>query len=223
MRLSDYNRTAERKGVEPQYLVAVVTVHGMNTRGAWQKKIVPDLEDNGIGHVPVDFGTVRFGSILPGKREDVAQKIVDAVLRNKPRCRTSGIIAHSFATLCLGDALQRNPDLKIERICLFGSIMCRRFPWRSLQKQGQFELVLNETCRRDCWVHLAPLVPGWGAGRSGCYGFLEGGGSVYNCPYEWTSHSRLATQVHCLKTWIPFLLQGSLPASCAASAEVSSL
>ena len=145
----------------------------------------------------------------------MAQDIVDAVLRNKLRCRTSGIIAHSFGTLCLRDALQGNPDLEIERICLIGSIMHRRFPWRKLQEQGQFQLVLNETCRRDWWVHVAPLVPGWGAGRSGCYGFLDAGASVYDCPYYWTRHSGLATRLHCEKTWVPFLLDGSLPASCA--------
>ena len=212
MKLQDYNKSAEEIGATPQYRGAVVTVHGMNTHAPWQKNITPVLQDAAVRHKPVDYGFLQCRALWPRTQHDVASKIIDAVEEQRhvvPLLRPS-IIAHSFGTLCLGYALRRNPSLKLQRICLFGAILHRRFPWRQMEKHAQFEAVLNETCLSDPWPKIAGFVM-YRAGTSGCYGFLNNGTSVHNCPYDSSGHSNLGSAIHCKETWLPFLLDGQLP------------
>ena len=212
--LNDYNSFAEKRGAKAQYRGTVVTVHGMKTRGVWQKDISPVLQDAALRHHPVDYGYLLFGVLLPRIQDAVANKIVRAIDEQQHAVPSGphGVIAHSFGTLCLGRALQRNPSLRLGRICLFGAIMPRDFPWQVIKKHAQYESVLNETCGRDPWPRTAAKYLSWaGAGASGCDGFLEEGASVYECPYTWTGHSRLGTKLHCENTWLPFLLDGSRP------------
>lgn len=212
MKLNDYNKSAERVGGAPQYRGAVVTVHGMYTHGPWQKNITPILQDAAVRHRPVDYGFTVCRALWPRTRDDVAGKIIDAVQEQRqvvPNLRP-GIIAHSFGTLCLGWALEGNPSLKVERICLFGTILRRRFPWPQLEKHEQYEAVLNETCHKDPWPKIARYVF-CNAGESGCYGFLDKGTFVHDCPYDSTGHSNLGSALHCQETWLPFILDGRLP------------
>ena len=214
MKLSKFNLIAEELGVRAQYRGAVVTVHGMKTRGAWQKKISTVLQDAALRHEPLDYGSLIIGSFFPRSRDAVANQLVSAVTKQQKVVPHGphGIIAHSFGTLCLGRALKSNPSLRLGRICLFGGILHRNFPWKKIRERGQFDAVLNESCSQDPWPRCASLLLFWtGAGASGRYGFLEQACSVYECPYDWTGHSQLGTVVHCQNTWLPFLLRGKLP------------
>lgn len=218
MKLEDYNRSAEAIGATPQYRGAVITIHGMNTHGPWQKNITPVLQDAAVRHRPVDYGFTRLRALWPYTKEEVARKIIQAVQEQRravPGLRP-GVVAHSFGTLCLGYALQCNPSLKLQRVCLFGGILRRRFPWSQLEKHGQFEAVLNETCRKDPWPKIARYLL-HRAGASGCYGFLHRTQSVHECPYDRTGHSNLGTALHCEETWLPFILEGRLPAHAGTS------
>ena len=214
MNLNDYNESAEELGVPPQYRGTVVTVHGMGTRGAWQKHISSALQDAALRHEPVDYGYFLINVLMPSSRDTVANKIVTEVVKQQaavPR-GPHGVIAHSYGTLCLGHALKRNPSLRLGRICLFGAILPTNFPWRSIRDRGQYDAVMNETCDRDQWPRRASRYLCWaGAGAAGCDGFAEQGSSIYECPYDWTGHSKLGTPLHCENTWIPFLLYGILP------------
>ena len=214
MNLSDYNALAEELRSKPQYRGTVVTVHGMNTRGAWQKRVSSSLQDAALRHEPVDYGHLLVGVLLPRMQDRVARQIVAAAneqwlaVPDGPH----GVIAHSFGTLCLGRALKCNPSLRLSRICLFGAILPTDFPWHAIRNRAQYESVLNESCDRDPWPRCAARYLAWaGAGAAGCDGFLQRGASVYECPYDWTGHSQLGTALHCKQTWIPFLLDGALP------------
>ena len=218
MNLSDYNRFAEKVGTRPQYRGTVITVHGMKTRGAWQKDISPVLQDAAVRHEPVDYGYVLVKVRLRWKQETVANQIVTAAMEQQRAVPDGphGIIAHSFGTLCLGRALKRNPSLMLGRICLFGSILPTNFPWRVIREREQYDSILNEICDEDPWPRCASRCLWWaGAGASGCDGFVESGASVNECPYDWTGHSQLGTRLHCQQTWLPFLLHGVLPPACA--------
>ena len=128
-------------------------------------------------------------------------------------------LRHSFGTLCLGRALQRNPSLRLARICLFGAILPPTFPWSTIRQRAQYESVLNETCTDDPWPRRADRYLFWtGAGPSGCDGFLEGEPSVHNCPYDWTGHSGLASRP-ALYTHLASLFARRPPASRLSTVE----
>jgi len=215
VRLDEYNRIAEElpDGL-PDYRGAVLSVHGMNTWGPWQKHISPVLQDYSIRHIPVDYGYQILRVIRPLTNrllQLVVEKIVDAFKAHQHLGLPTAAIGHSFGTLSIGTALQWTPELVLPRIVTFGSILPCEFPWRRLMERGQVSRVLNETCQRDGWPRRARL---WisGAGPSGCDGFTREP-FIDQEEYEWTDHSRLATEMHCRRVWIPFIL--GVPRNCA--------
>jgi hypothetical protein len=208
VRLDDYNRIAlETSGARPIYRGAVLSIHGMNTYGPWQKVINTSLQDNFLRHVPVDYGYQIRRVTWPftgGLLREVAEKIVAAYQDHERHALRVGAIGHSFGSLAIGAALRWNPDLNFPRIILFGSILPRSFPWDDLLAGGQVEKILHETCHIDPWPRIAPIFIA-GSGASGCYGFRPTRAWVNERAYGWTEHSRLATSLHCSKVWVPFL------------------
>lgn len=214
MDLTDYNERAARLGVLPEYRGTVTSIHGINTLGHWQREISTELQDAALRYHQINYGIIRLKMLW--WQQSVAEMIVEALHEQEDKWPSGphGVIAHSFGTLCLGHALQRNPGLRVlKRICLFGAILPRDFPWRELRERHQYESVLNETCRGDKWARLARYLP-LKTGPSGCDGFLDAEPYVYNCPTEWTGHSGLGSRAQCRGTWLPFLLKGALPPSC---------
>jgi hypothetical protein len=207
VKLSDYNRTAEEiSGARPAFLAAAISVHGINTLGPWQKRINTALADNFIRHFQVDYGFHLHRAMRPftrGLLREVTEKIVTAYQDQRRWNLESCAIGHSFGTLSIGSALEWNPDLILDRVITFGSILPRSFPWRALVERGQVRSILNETCRLDPWVRCAPLIIA-GAGASGCHGFTQEP-FIEQREYGWTGHSRLGTHLHCEQTWVPFI------------------
>jgi hypothetical protein len=209
VRVPVYNSIAEvTAGAEPIYRAAVISVHGMNTFGPWQKHINTTLQDNLIRHIPVDYGFQRIGPLRPFTGwllRRVSEKIVAAYQDHMRRELMPSAIGHSFGTLSIGTALKWNPELILPRVVTFGSILPCDFPWRTLVDRGQVQAVLNELCPSDPWVRRAWL---WitGAGASGCDGFSPEENFVEQREYQWTGHSLLGTQLHCEQVWVPFIL-----------------
>ena len=54
------------------------------------------------------------------------------------------VIAHSFATYLLGNALLHYPYLRFNRVLLCGSILPPSFPWDAIIDRGQVQAVRNE-------------------------------------------------------------------------------
>lgn len=204
MKLRHFNLLGEQ--FDPplsKYRGAVVTVHGANTRGAWQKDITPILQDACIRHEAVDYGTKFLSAPFPWTIDRICDLILQKYVEQK-RHGAPAAIAHSLGSFALGKALQRWADLTFKRVIMCGCILPRDFPWREISNRGQVERVLNEVAAKDFWARIAPLVPRWGdAGRKG---FLEGEPLVHNSMHEWSHHSTMQTRLHCKETWVPFLL-----------------
>ena len=219
MKLREHNLFAEKASERlaeenPDQMLAVkgtvTTVHGIKTRGAWQKDITPAFFDAGLRHVPLDYG-YRLGPWSSAKvEEDIVAAIADQ--RTKVPQGPHGVVAHSFGSLCLGRAMQRNPSLSLGRICLVGSILRTDFPWREVRNRGQYESVLNEASEDDYWVRLARGCPKCiGIGTAGYNGFAVGSPFVYDRRYRGVGHSGLATRSHCEEVWVPYLVRGAVP------------
>src|SRR5262245_3932437 len=118
----------------------------MNTRGTWQKHIAPIFQDHLIRHELVDYGFQILRVLRPlTKRlvEQVSVQIVDAHRKHAAWGLKSAAVGHSFGTLCIGSALQWNPDLALPRIVTFGSILPCDFPWKALVENGQVTTIRN--------------------------------------------------------------------------------
>jgi pimeloyl-ACP methyl ester carboxylesterase len=212
MRFEEYARlTEEIRPSLPSYRAAVITVHGMNTRGAWQKVISPVIQDSLVRHIPIDYGTVRSRVLFPWTQKRIVREIQEAHQDHWEKGWTEiSVIAHSLGSLAVGRTLQTAPDLNFSRAVLFGSILPRDFPWEGFISSGQLEAILNETCPRDPWPRRArPWIRG--AGPSGCCGFTSTHPDVHQRAYGWTEHSEIATRVHCREAWVPFIVTGTVP------------
>ena len=164
----------------------VATIHGIQTRGVWQKNITPHLAKHGLIPYHLDFGwfdAIRF-FFAPTRKAQVQRMRKE--LRNLvyvTGVRRVSVIAHSFGTLIAMEALMaENGDLLYDRIVLSGSIVPVAFPWRSiLGKEKRWAMaVRNERTDSDRVVSLAGFVSrrlGWlsrlKAGPSGREPFSE--------------------------------------------------
>ena len=66
----------------------VISIHGIRTRGTWQKEITPALNYAGFTHVPLDYG--RFGLLRflwrPSRQKqvDAFRKRIECMARRLP-------------------------------------------------------------------------------------------------------------------------------------------
>jgi pimeloyl-ACP methyl ester carboxylesterase len=188
---SDYNALATSLGAPPQYRGAVISVHGMNTDGAWQKHVSPVLQDALIRHRAVHYGWRRVSAALPRTLDHVAEHILRAYEEQLKHHPTPSAIGHSYGTLSIGHALRTKPDVSFNRIILYGSILSPKYEWDAIHAARRVEAVLNERSRRDFWASIAKwCLPD--AGPSGVVGFSEGADFIIDREFPWTRHSGLA-------------------------------
>lgn len=205
MDLARYNEIAERDAPSAaQYRAAVISIHGMNTRGSWQKQLTPHLQDAAIRHVPLDYGNVLVGVVRKRTLNKIVERLEAEYERQQHFHARPGVIAHSLGTLATGHALRIRPDLALGRSILFGCILPCDFPWETFIKRKQVYGVLHEFAENDRWPRLARwLIPG--AGDSGSRGFDSCPSQIRELRYKWTAHSELQNAMHYRRVWIPFL------------------
>lgn len=141
----------------------VVTVHGIQTTGLWQKKITPQLAKHGLIPYHIDFGwfdALRF--FLSGSRNkkiEAVRKELQDLIMNSGANRLS-IVAHSFGTYIVMQVLMReNGGLKYDRVILSGSILPRCFDWKDVIEDKRWVMaVKNERADGDWVVSLASFV-----------------------------------------------------------------
>lgn len=117
--------------------------------------------------------------------DTVIKPKLDGVSKSSPEPH---VIAHSFGTYLIGRALQKFPDVLVDRMVLVGSVLSCRYKWGNLldTKPVPFT-VRNETGKRDLVVKLAGLVS-WVArdiGDAGLKGFTKTGGVVHDAKTVW--------------------------------------
>ena len=134
----------------------VVTLHGIRTRGHWQKQITPYLARHGLIPYHLDygfFGVLSF--MLPWTRESRVRWLRNELrdLMDRTGARRVNIIAHSFGTWLAMEALEaENGNLRYDRVVLTGSIVRRAFPWQAtIVRRHWVQAVRNERATGD-WV-----------------------------------------------------------------------
>ncbi len=201
----------------------VLSLHGIRTRGEWQKSLTSDLNEAGFVHVPLDYGFARALKLLwpPSRRRQVIwfRNEYAAAVRGHPG-RDLSVIAHSLGTYLVTTAIDLFPEIVFSRVVLCGSIVRRDFPWTAIVERGQVGSVLNERGGRDIWS----ATIGWfvqDAGSSGVDGFTDlAHGAVHERRHPRFRHSDCFYSLNYSQNWTPFLL-GNEPSPLLPTAPVS--
>ena len=153
-----------RPGESPRLIPWFLVVHGMNTPGDWQEKLTWLIGRNYGRMVPVaiyKYGVIRPG-VLFGWRQKQLMRQLQAKMRifaaEATAAKLEGrpdVIAHSFGTWLVANALLDDEELKIGRLILLGAVVPPNFPWNTLVESGQVIHILNHGATHDGWVPLA--------------------------------------------------------------------
>ena len=202
----------------------VFGLHGIRTHAAWHRTLY-ELLGNYNWQVRTERWTFGKFSILkflsPWARSAKVKwfRKVYHLETNDSRVHLDGgkrrpsIVAHSFGTYILGNAMLKYEGLVFDKIVLCGSILPKDFPWDKLIERGQVNLVRNEHGVKDIWVRLV----GWFIPDTGPSGF-----SGFDCRHDRLEqekfqfeHSEYFDYGHMSGKWLPFLqkqVEGSLSA-----------
>jgi pimeloyl-ACP methyl ester carboxylesterase len=191
----------------------VMTLHGIETRGAWQKEMQAsfDQAQSSLQHRPLDFDLFRALSLLiPASRMRKVEWFRDEYTRivKEEQLGDSlpSIVAHSFGSYIVASAMERYPEVRFDRVILCGAIVRRDYPWSERLRRGQVTRVLNDYGRRDIWVRIAEGVIA-DAGSSGYQGFEETSDQrlIQRQHVTWR-HSDYFYTLNYERNWIPFLV-----------------
>jgi pimeloyl-ACP methyl ester carboxylesterase len=153
---------------------AVITIHGIRTRGEWQKNLAPFLASNDLVPYPLDYGNFNaLQLVLPWYRESQLDWLRDQYFKVCAQANISrpSIIAHSFGVFLTCQLIERYPqEVKFDKVILAGSIASETMDWSKILNSGQVIRVLNEVATKDIWPKVAKTFVN-GAGNSGCNGF----------------------------------------------------
>lgn len=200
---------AEQIGIAPEQKMVIVSIHGIRTHGVWQESLAQKIRSKSSAEVITIgydyFDLLRF--ILPFTRQKPVAKItreIRTILALHPNSRVS-IVAHSFGTYILSKILENEPDIKLNRIHLCGSIISTYFRWDKVKPQIN-GTILNDVGSKDVWPVMARSLS-WGYGHSGTFGFKTT--HVTDRFFDY-GHSDFLTNKHFNKFLIPFILDGEI-------------
>lgn len=185
----------------------IVSLHGIRTRGTWQKELSPAISEEGWIYYPLDYGWFSLFFFIPSwfraKKIEWFRKRYNEIRLRYPDVIPS-IIAHSFGTWILCHAMRKYQNIKFDKIILCGCIVKSKFPWKMLHERDQFTTIKNDCGQKDCWAQFSGLFA-WGTGNGGWKGFEVTESFMKNDFYSEFSHSSFFGLDHYQGEWIPFL------------------
>lgn len=196
-----------------QHPKVVFPLHGIRTQAAWQRAFADVAQDAGwkcrlnewyFGNFPI------YQFLLPWSRAAKVSwfretynkevKHLGIVLNSN---KYPSVIAHSFGTYILGNAMLKYDYLRFNKVILCGSILPRDFPWSELIQQGQVQAVRNEYGVRDIWASCVGLFINQ-TGASGTKGFTCNHERFEQERFDY-DHSEYFEKGHMEAKWLPFL------------------
>lgn len=195
--------------MDPKAQTTIISLHGIRTRGQWQKELQAALEDGNFKHRALDFGFFRAVSLInPWARERKVKWFLDQYTQIRATAKGPvSVIAHSFGSYIVAEAMRKYPQIVFDRIVLCGSIIPVNYDWDAvIASRGQAKEVLNQYGKQDIWVRVAEWAVA-DAGPSGYQGFRKrAGGAVFEQEFTDYSHSEYFFDGNFRDNWVPFLL-----------------
>lgn len=187
----------------------VISLHGIRTRGVWQKDLSPLITEQGWIYYPLDFGWFSVLFFIPGfirrrKIEWFRERYKEVRSRYPDVVPT--IIAHSFGTWILCNAIAKYEHLKFDKIILCGAIVKSEFDWENIYNRNQIAAVRNDCAKKDVWARFSKFFA-WGTGNAGYAGFRQTKEYILDKVYDLFDHGSAFGYDHYLGEWIPYIAQ----------------
>lgn len=186
----------------------VISLHGIRTRGVWQKDLAPELALAGFVPYALDYGSfgalrlLREGNL--DKQVELLVKEYDRI-RADTRCERPSVIAHSFGTLQVARLLATHAAVVFDKVIFAAAVVPRDFGWRDLLNAQRVNWVVNDYGGQDIWPKVARrFVPN--AGDSGTARFTETHRALHQVAHPFHSHSSYFSQGNFRFNWVPTLL-----------------
>jgi pimeloyl-ACP methyl ester carboxylesterase len=198
----------------------VIAIHGIRTLGAWQEQLQWLIDREYRVSVPFrnwKYGKITSAALIPSRQHGLVERFVDNV-RNaendltgvfaEARVPPADVIAHSFGSWIVAHALKAEPELRLGRVVLVGSIVRPNWDWETPLGRGQLQAVLNYCGDRDLPVKITERgIPD--SGPSGVHGFTSADPRVVNVLKPGGQHSTAFEEGVLVPTfedvWQPFL------------------
>jgi pimeloyl-ACP methyl ester carboxylesterase len=206
----------------------IIPLHGIRTIADWHRTLA-DVAFRASWWCPVSgwwYGRFSiFQFLLPfARRAKIVwfrQRYTRALDENADILGKDGrpsVVAHSFGTFILGNALLRYQDIRVDKVVLCGCILPTDFPWKELIENGQVNAVLNCVGVEDYWPIISSLViPGTGkAGRSGFKSTHE---NIFEQKCN-LAHSEFFDSRQMRNQWIPFLERSFDTVNCSEANHI---
>jgi len=185
----------------------VISLHGIRTRGTWQKQLSSALSRNGFVYEPLDYGFFRgIQLVLPFMRDRKKKWLLEQYTNAiRQHSNPPSVIAHSFGTYLVARTMQKYDEIRFDRVIFCGSIVEKAYPWTAMLDAGRVTRVLNDYGGKDRWARAAEWFIN-DSGPSGANGFTDiASGRVLNKSRPEFRHSDFFYQTNYERTWIPFL------------------
>ena len=146
----------------------IISVHGIESQGEWQKQLAPLISEQGWIYYPLHYGIFRgFRFVQPWQRAAQIDWFRREFrnIRNRIQDVVPSIVAHSFGTYIVCEALDIYDGLNVDKIILCGSIVRRDYDWDKIFRRKQATAVRNDYGQKDFPARFVRLVA-WNAGPS---------------------------------------------------------
>lgn len=182
----------------------VITLHGIRTRGVWQKDLIPSLARAGFVPYALDYGYFSaFELMLESRRSEKVRWFIEQYdkIRSETGESRPSIIAHSFGTRIVADALEHHPEIRFDKIIFAASIVRNDFSWIQVIETRQANFVENDFGRLDIWPRIAKRFVS-GCGDSGTSGFSDEHLMLSQRPMPRYRHSDYFNKTHFDRFWL---------------------
>ncbi len=187
----------------------VMSLHGIRTRGVWQKDLVPILARAGFIPYALDYGSFSIFKFASGRARarklgwlrDEYERVTAEAGVQRP-----SIVAHSFGTYLVAGLLTKYPEFRFDKVIFAGSIVDRAFDWPGLLNAGHVNLVRNDYGALDPWPRMARWLVR-DSGASGTEGFTAVHPALLAQEFRHHGHSDYFHRAHFTQYWIPTLMR----------------
>lgn len=185
----------------------VISLHGIKTRGVWQKDLAPELALAGYVPYVLDYG--EFGALKLLSSSQLDKKVEWLIqeydrIRAETRCERPSIIAHSFGTLQISRLLEKYNHVVFDRVILAAGIVPIDYPWSHMLDAQRVGWVVNDYGGKDIWPKIARKFV-TNAGDSGTAKFTKKHRALHQVAHPHHGHSDYFSQGNFRKNWIPTL------------------
>jgi hypothetical protein len=204
--VADYVAAALKLGMPFTHIV--VPVHGIRDDGGWFEVLQQAFKKRpDIQVAPGGYGYLHVSKFLrEGRRQPIYEQVVSTLRSAQGQNRVVSVLCHSFGTYCVTRAILENPDIRLFRLIMCGSIVPREFPWDRVPAPLPAGRVVNDCGNLDIWpVIVQRLTKVFG--NTGRLGFAH-----HPVSDRWhnVDHSGFFTNEIVTKYWAPFLAEGKV-------------